>query len=66
MEGLGAEMNILNAETRTAHAFANVESMTQSELLAFCRWNDPNGEYSEDWSADELRTVVRMWKETEE
>lgn len=41
------------------------ETMTQGELLALCRTNDPNGEYGEDWSAEELRVVVRLWIEEE-
>lgn len=53
-------------DIQTAQAFANFETMEREELLAFCRWNDANGEYSDEWSAEELRAVIRLWKEEEE
>lgn len=56
----------IKANDKRAHDYVtkHFEGLSRETLLAYCCWNDRNGEYNfepDDYTAEDLRAIIRVW-----
>lgn len=59
-------------QRRLEYVYANLDTLSRDDLIAFCMWNDPNGCYNDEdmlreWgevsTLEGLRAIVRAWRD---